>query len=121
MSDAGEDTYITTLEQFYDWYKVEGHVNPILIHRWTDFPDTSLHSEYYCIFATAYAYLIDTVNGHGGTMEDIRELFQLMKEGIGFENAFQTSLGISIEWYRDNFYTLMEEYLKKTADAQDML
>ena len=117
MSDAGDDTYITTLEQFYDWYAAEGHVNPISIHRWSDFPDKSLYSEYYCIFATAYAYLIDTTNGYGAEMEDIRELFQLMKEGYGFEEAFQISLGISVEWYRENFYTLMEEYLKKPVNA----
>ena len=33
MSDAGDDTIITTLEQFYNWYANEGHVNPISIHR----------------------------------------------------------------------------------------
>ena len=117
MSDAGDDSYITTLEQFYNWYAAEGHVNPISIHRWADFPDTSLYSEYYCIFAIAYAYLVDTANGYGAEMEDIRELFQLMKEGYGFEEAFQISLGISVEWYRENFYTLMEEYLQNSANA----
>ena len=50
-------------------------------------------------------------------MEDIRKLFQLIKEGHGFVEAFQISLGISVEWYRENFYTLMEEYLKKLAKA----
>ena len=117
MSDAGDDTYITTLEQFYDWYVAEGHVNPISIHRWEDFPDTRLHSEYYCIFATAYAYLIDTANGYGAEMKDIRELFQLMKEGYGFEEAFQISLGINVNWYRENFYTLMEEYLENPFNS----
>jgi hypothetical protein len=117
MSDAGDDTYITTQEQLDNWYAGEGHVNPISIHRWTDFPDPSVYHEYYCIFATAYAYLTDTAPGHGAEMEDIRELFQLMKEGYGFEEAFQMSLGISVEWYRENFYSLMVEYLKKTADA----
>ena len=50
-------------------------------------------------------------------MEDIRELFLLMKEGYGFHEAFQISLGISVEWYRENFYSLMEEYLNKLAKA----
>lgn len=111
MSDAGEDTYITSLEEFYEWYEVEGHVNPVSIHRWSDFPDPSLYRDYYCIFATAYLYLVDTINGYGAEMKDIRELFQLMKDGYGFEEAFQLSLGISVDWYRDNFFTLMEDYL----------
>jgi len=111
MSDAGDDTYITSLEQFYEWYDVEGHVNPISIHRWSDFPDTSLYRDYYCIFATSYAYLVDTTNGYGADIKDIKELFQLMKNGYGFEEAFQISLGISVDWYRDNFFTLMEDYL----------
>jgi hypothetical protein len=115
MSDAGEDTYITSLEQFYNWYAAEGHVNPISIHRWTDFPDTSVYSEYYGIFATAYAYLIDTECGYGAKMADIRELFRMMKEGYGFEEAFQESLGITVEWYREHFYSLLEEYLKRRA------
>jgi hypothetical protein len=91
-----------------------------LIHRWTDFPNNASYSEYYCIFATAYAYLIDTTNGYGATMEDIRELFQMMKDGYGFEEAFQMSFGISVEWYRENFYSLIEEYLNNHAKATSL-
>jgi hypothetical protein len=57
------------------------------------------------------------IDGHGAEMEDIRELFLLMKEGYGFEEAFQISLGITVEWYRENFHSLMEEYLRKLTRA----
>ena len=38
-----------------------------------------------------------------------------MKDGDGFMEAFEKALGISVHFYEEDFYRLMEEYLSKTG------
>jgi hypothetical protein len=114
MSGLGENARVTTLDEFYQWYGNENHINPISIHRWVNFPDPDRGGEFYPMFGLAYAYLVDTEHGHGATISDMRELFQLMKEGDGFEEAFLKALDISVPWFEENFYNLMEEYLSES-------
>jgi hypothetical protein len=111
MSGAGPEIRITTLNDFYRWWEDETHLNPISIHRWTDFPDFDRSQEYYPMFGLAYAYLVDPVHGHGATIADMRDLFHLMKERQLFEDAFWEALSISLSSFEDDFYDLMEEYL----------
>ena len=111
MCGAGPGIRITTLSEFYQWWKDETHVVPISIHRWTDFPDPDRGGEYYPIFGLAYAYLVDQAHGHGATMADMRNLFQLMNEGQWFFDAFEQALGMSVASFEENFYSIMEAYL----------
>ncbi len=104
---------IESLRDYRNWISVPGRINPIDIYRWTDFPDSDEGGHYYPMFGLAYSYLVDTTYGHGATMDDIRNMFQYMKEGMSSEKAFNAALGISVEWYKENFYSLMEEYLSK--------
>jgi hypothetical protein len=113
MSGGGPDIRITRLSQFYQWWEDESHVNPISIQRWYDYPHPDRFEEYYPMFGLAYAYLVDPVHGHGATIADMREMFQLMKEGDRFKDALQQALGISVHFFEDDFYRLMEEYLSK--------
>lgn len=115
MSGGGPGIRITTLSEFYKWWEDETHVNPISIHRWYDFPDPDRGGEYYPMFGLAYAYMVDPVHGHGAAIADMREMFQLMKEGEGFMEAFEEAMGMSVYFYEDDFYRLMEEYLGKAG------
>lgn len=100
-----------TLQEFRDWQANPDHINPIRISRWTDFPDPDRGGAYYQIFALAYAWLTDPVRGHGATLQDIKGMFQLMADGESFHGALEASLGISIAYLEENFFSLMEAYL----------
>jgi len=115
MSGGGPSIRVTTLSEFYRWWQDETHVNPISIHRWYDFPDFDRSEEYYPMFGLAYAYLVDPVHGYGASIDDVRAIFQLMKERHRFEDAFREAIGMSIESFEHDFYTLMEEYLGKAG------
>ena len=115
MSGGGHSIRITTLSEFYQWWEDRTHINPISIHRWYDFPNPDRGGEYYPMFGLAYAYLVDQVHGHGASIDDIRAMFQLMKERQRFEDAFQEAIGISVHSFEDDFYILMEEYLGKAG------
>jgi hypothetical protein len=115
MCGAGPGIRITSLVEFRQWWEDEDHVNPISIHRWTDFPDPDRGGEYYPMFGLAYAYLIDRAEEQGAGMAEMRNLFQLMKEGQGFMEAFEEALDMSVADYQENFYTMMETYLGQTG------
>jgi hypothetical protein len=117
MSGAGESARVSTLEELYQWYERENHVNPISIHRWIDFPDPDRGGEYYPMFGLAYAYLVDSQHGHGATIADMKEMFRLMAEGFSFASAFEQALGMSVPWFMENFYALMEQYLEQSFEG----
>ncbi|MFC1558989.1 hypothetical protein ACFL39_00155 [Gemmatimonadota bacterium] len=102
---------IDTLPEFEAWRANQNHSNPILIHRWTDFPDPDRGGEYYPMFGLAYAYLVDEENGFGASVSDMREMFRQMAAGLNFYAAFEVALGMSVADYAADFYDLMEEYL----------
>jgi hypothetical protein len=103
---------ISTLAAFREWISAQGHVNPISIHRWQDFPDPDKISEYYPMFALAYRYLTDSKDGRGATLEDIRNLFCFLKDGEKFTAAFAKVFRMTLADFEENFQTLMEEYLR---------
>lgn len=113
MGGMGEEIRVKTQDELYDWMGDPGKVNPISIHRSWDVPDDRWGG-YYEMFALAYTYLVDARFGYGATVSQMRFLFQLMKEGDPFDVAFEKALGISVAFYRDNFYVLMDDYLQKT-------
>jgi len=101
-----------TLQALNTWWDHPDHINPIVISRWTDFPNEDRGGEYYPIFALAYAWLVDAEEGHGATIQDMKEMFLYMAEGDSFHDAFERALGISVAYLEENFFTLMEEYLE---------
>jgi len=116
MSGVGARGRVSTLDEYYQWRADESRVNPISIHRWTDFPDPDRGGDYYPMFGLAYTYLVDTKHGHGATINDMKELFQLMADGHSFADAFQQALDMSVPWFKENFYPLMEEYLSRSGE-----
>ncbi|UCH98521.1 MAG: hypothetical protein JSV88_17190 [Candidatus Aminicenantes bacterium] len=115
MSDPRDRARVNTLAEYNQWISDPDHGNPISIRRWSDFPDQDLFSEYCPMFCLAYEYLVDQEYGHGATIGHIRTLFQLKKDGDRFEEAFEKVMNMSIPYYEENFYTLIEEYLEKRA------
>jgi hypothetical protein len=100
-----------TLQQFHAWFSDPTHINPVRIQRRPDLPDIDRLGEYYQMFALTYAYLVDTTSGHGASVADLRSLFQYMKDGDTFHDAFQRALGISVSYLEENYMDIMEEYL----------
>jgi len=115
MGGMGEEIRVNTLAELQEWIADPDRVNPISIHRSTDFPDQQ--EGYYAMFALAYTYLIDPRFGRGHTVGDMRRLFQLMAQGDSFEHAFEAALGLGIQCFHDRFYSWMYEYLRETQRA----
>ena len=101
-----------SLQQLNDWLTDPDNINPIRISRWQNFPNESMAGGYYQYFALAYAWLTDAEQGHGATIQDMKEMFQYMAEGESFHDAFEHALGISVAWLEENFFTLMDAYLE---------
>ncbi len=111
IAGVREEHRVTTLAEYYEWISDPSRVNPISIHNWSDFPDPNEYPIYFRIFPLPYAYLVDSEYGYGITMNDIRELFRLIKEGDTFAEAFPKVIGVTLSYFEENFYDLMEEYL----------
>jgi hypothetical protein len=89
-----------------------GSLNPIAMHRYEDYPDTNLigYNYLYPMFQLAVEYLVDA-NGHGKTMDDVRNLLMDVRNGVPFPAAFQNRFGMSLSEYESQFFALMNAYL----------
>jgi len=100
-----------TVQEFEEWLADPTHVNPIQIKRWPDFPDPDRLGEYYQIFGLAYAWLVDTSDGLGASMADMRDLFEQMAGGEPFNDAFEAAVGMGLASLEDQFVDFMLDYL----------
>ena len=116
MGGMGEEIRVNTLAELQEWIADPDRVNPISIHRSTDYPAES--GGYYAMFALAYTYLVDPRFGRGHTVADMRYMLQLMAEGDPFEEAFEKALHISVPYFHDHFYAWMADYLRQTEGAR---
>jgi hypothetical protein len=82
------------------------------MHRYEDYPDTNLigYNYLYPMFQLAVEYLVDA-NGHGKTMDDVRNLLMDVRNGVPFPAAFQNRFGMSLSEYESQFFALMNAYL----------
>ena len=90
-------------------------VNPLTIRVIEEMPGwdgdfTETASVYYPMFGLAVGYLVDP-RGLGRTYVDVKNMFRDIGAGMDFGAAFEIHMGISLENYRENFYTLMQAYL----------
>ena len=97
--------------RFNDLIARFGLLNPIAMHQY-NYPDVDgiIFDYYYPMFQLAVTYLVDT-NGHGNTMQDLRDLFLDVRSGVVFAVAFEDRLGIALQDYEDTFFQRMGGYL----------
>ncbi|MFX0203672.1 MAG: hypothetical protein ACFFCW_46840, partial [Candidatus Hodarchaeota archaeon] len=102
---------IKTRNEVNNWRAAEGHINPISIHRFGDYP-VSLNKigEYYPMFELAVRYLLDE-KGHRKTVSDVKLLYDALKKGESFSEAFESNMGINLAYYEDHFFELILGYL----------
>ena len=66
------------------------------------------------MYRLAITYLLDP-KGLNKSLADIKYIFTDLKNATNpnFNSVFENRIGISCIYYKDNFYQLMEEYLKE--------
>jgi hypothetical protein len=89
-----------------------GQLNPIVMHRYTDYPQGSgIVCDYYLpMFQLAVTYLFDPL-GHGASLQDLRDLYLDVRDGVVFASAFENRLGIGVAEFEAQFFTLMNDYV----------
>lgn len=98
-----------------EWRQDPGHVNPITIQYLEQIPDYNTigwlrREQYYPVFGVAVRYLVDP-KGQGRTLIDVRNMFSDIGNGVDFATAFETHMGMSLEYYEENFYNLIQAFL----------
>jgi hypothetical protein len=106
---GGSVTDLTTMNELVEAY---GSLNPIAMHRY-EYPDIELvaYYYYYPMFQLAVEYLIDE-SGHGKTMNDFKNLFLDVRNGVAFPAAFENRFGMRLSEYENGFFDLMTDYLQ---------
>lgn len=103
---------ITGKVRFDELIAQHGWLNPIAMHRYTDYPDLGLVYDYYLpMFQLAVTYLFDA-QGHGATLADLRDLYLDVREGVSFATALADRLGIGLAEFEQQFFDLMNDYLE---------
>lgn len=110
---------IASVEALGEWRRdmgsYPGQGNPIRIETNSDYP-TPIRSNatqlgrYYLCFELAVRYLLDP-DGLGRTPADVKGIYLDVRNGSSFSAAFSARMGIGVDWYETNFYSLMERYL----------
>ena len=105
---------ITNLSQLNNW-RNEGHKNPLSINSWNDYPEPREETfwKYYRMFRLTITYLIDE-KSLDKSPDNIKLIFTDLKNAnnADFNSVFENRFGISYTYYKDNFYQIMEGYLK---------
>jgi len=120
MEDGPADGTILTWSQLERWRAQHSHLagggNPVGIHAWTDFPpeilDSNQTESYYAYFELAFRYLIDRA-GAGKSITDIERIYFDIRSGMSFGDAFAQRIGMTVEFYEAEFFTLMYLYLSR--------
>lgn len=106
---------ITTLSELNEWRNYTANDNPIKVHEWSDYP--SQGRSYYQMFGMAVSYLLQE-SGHGKTTSDVLEMFRYMAESKdGFSAAFEEYMGMSLQYYEDNFWELITKYITSNENS----
>lgn len=115
---GGYFTPITTTDQLKEWIEGEGHSNPIYIRDPVEYPVPYEQTwEYYSIFNLAVRYLLDK-QGHGRTFHDVRAMYADMLVSGNFNSSFERTMGMSVSYYGEHFFELMNTFIQKVNNAQ---
>jgi hypothetical protein len=122
ISDGGSYIVITCWPEVDEWRQDPGHVNPITIQYLEQIPnyavmDWQRREQYYPIFGLAVRYLVDP-KGHGKTLIEVKNMFADIRNGVDFATSFEIHMGMSLEYYKENFYPFMEAFLPDGCDEE---
>ncbi len=107
---GGGPNVITNYNEVNAWLADSDHINPIRIHRFHNYPvPINRVGEYYPMFELAVRYLLSE-RGQGRTIIDIKMLFEDLKNGVTFTDAFENSMGFSLEYYETHFFDLISRF-----------
>jgi len=111
---GGAFTPISCWPEVVEWQQIENHVNPVSVERLDQIPQ-NVWGEHYPLFGLAVRFLLDPA-GRGRTIKDLKTMFADMGEGMGFVEAFELHMGISLEYYETHFWELMQAYLPASCN-----
>ncbi len=102
----------TTMTDVNSWSAQADHVNPISISSFQDYPvQLERVGEYYPMFHLALRYLLSDV-GAGKDLNDVRRLYEALRDGDTFAEAFEANMGMSVNHFEENFYDLIAVFLQ---------
>lgn len=103
---------ITDTAKFDQLIATYGQLNPIAMHRYTDFPSApaAIVEYVYPMFHLAATYLFDA-QGQGASLRDVSDLYLDARAGVAFATAFENRFGLSLADFEAQFFTLMRDYL----------
>jgi len=108
---GGTFASFATMSDVNSWIATDGHINPISIHKFLDYPVPSeRRGEYYPMFHLAVRYVLST-EGNGKTLVDVKMMFEALRNGDSFADAFETHMGMSLDYFEENFYDFISEIL----------
>ena len=98
------------LQELNEWLQIPENDNPIKVHEWEDYPYGG--RRYYQMFGLAVKYLIHE-NGHSRTTIDVLDMYRYMASSRnGFADAFEKFMGMSLQYYEDNYWDLITDFLE---------
>jgi len=102
---------IKNIQELNEWRHIPGNDNPIKVHEWSDHPPQG--RRYYYMFGLAVKYLLHE-KGHRKTTTDVLDMYKYMhSSGNGFADAFEMYMGMSLQYYEDNFWDLITAFLNQ--------
>jgi hypothetical protein len=120
VSDGGVFPPLRCWPEVEAFMEQENSVNPITIRVMEDIPGWTTNqgpvsAVYYPLFGLAVRWLMDG-RGLGRSYVDAKNLFRDIANGMDFPRAFHKHMGITQEYFRENFYEFMERFLPANCD-----
>ncbi len=99
---------IESIEELEEWIMGE-HWNPLDIVTGEDW-QTLVGAGYYPLYHLAVKYLLDD-KGLGKSYSDVKLMFEYMLINHDFNSSFEKCFGISVEYFRNNYFDLMRDFM----------
>ncbi|MFC1493385.1 hypothetical protein ACFL6O_05435 [candidate division KSB1 bacterium] len=115
ISGGGSKPFETT-DELDLWISImQNSAHPIDVVKGEEWMTLDNRGSYYTIFHLAVRYLMDE-EGLGKTYQDVRLMYDDILINHDFNLAFKKYMGISVEYFRDNFFDLVRELLSDDSD-----
>lgn len=110
---AGDTTPIRGLDQLARLTAKYGTTSPISIESYSQITSAEAGEHFhYPMFHVAVEYLMDE-DGKGKSPEDMTGILIDVAQGATFEAAFESKVGLSLDDFENEFFSLMDAYLPR--------